>query len=312
MKLALHLSVIGCLWVIFAVSAIAQENPGESVEESAEISTEAYSDTYQEHFFEALKQKAIGNYDRAAQSLLACKELDAKDDVVDYELATVLFATGDYAAAYPYSVAAVAARPQNEWYLASFMAIGPKLGLTWDQLRSEIPFKDPTLRKNLVNYFVAQDDFRSAQEVLSTIEDRDFVLEIEREISLGLTAQEMGEDPEDPKPGPSPQKESPIQVLKTRLATLLDQGDFTALIKESAEALEQYPLQPYFYYVQGYAFNREARYDEALEALHTGLDYLVDDAVLGKNLYTELANAYTAKGNTSKANTYLRMIEKGN
>ena len=43
-------------------------------EPSADLFTEAYTDSFQETFFEALKQKGIENYDRARALLLKCKE----------------------------------------------------------------------------------------------------------------------------------------------------------------------------------------------------------------------------------------------
>ncbi|WP_103069003.1 tetratricopeptide repeat protein [Aquimarina sediminis] len=44
------------------------------------------SDEFQEHFFEALKQKAITNYDKAIESLEKCIEIDPKPDFLYFEL----------------------------------------------------------------------------------------------------------------------------------------------------------------------------------------------------------------------------------
>ena len=56
-------------------------------EESAEISLEAYTDTFQEKFFEALKEKGIENFDRASALLQECKQMQPDNPVVDHELA---------------------------------------------------------------------------------------------------------------------------------------------------------------------------------------------------------------------------------
>ena len=44
------------------------------------------SDEFQELFFEALKQKAIENYDRAVEALQKCIDLDDSQSVLYYEL----------------------------------------------------------------------------------------------------------------------------------------------------------------------------------------------------------------------------------
>ena len=45
-----------------------------------------YEDAYQEHFFEALKQKGIENYQRSADALLKCIKIDDSDPTLFFEL----------------------------------------------------------------------------------------------------------------------------------------------------------------------------------------------------------------------------------
>jgi hypothetical protein len=64
---------IGCLitgMLLIHGTLFAQDE-----EESAAVSLEAYTDEFQEHFFEALKQKGIENYDKAINELLVCRQL---------------------------------------------------------------------------------------------------------------------------------------------------------------------------------------------------------------------------------------------
>ena len=87
--------------------------------------------------------------------------------------------------------------------------------------------------------------------------------------------------------------------------------DFQGLQQLSQEALESYPAQAYFYYAQGYALNRTEQHEKAVETLEVGLDFLIDDASLEKNIYQELVDGYTALNNAVKANMYLRRIKPG-
>ena len=75
--------------------------------------------------------------------------------------------------------------------------------------------------------------------------------------------------------------------------------------------MENFPSQPFFYYANGTALNRSQEYNDAIEILETALDYLIDDIVLENKIYKELANAYTAINNTTKANMYLSKIKLG-
>jgi len=81
--------------------------------------------------------------------------------------------------------------------------------------------------------------------------------------------------------------------------------------QQSEEAIESYPSQPYFYYLNGHALNKSAKHKEAVEILEAALDYMLDDVSLLNNIYQELVDAHTALNNSSKANTYLRMIKPG-
>ena len=75
------------------------------------------SDAYQEHFFEALKQKGIENYDRAVQSLLKCKEIDDSDSALYFELGKNYNKLKNYGAAEEALKKAINKTPDNEWYL---------------------------------------------------------------------------------------------------------------------------------------------------------------------------------------------------
>ncbi len=91
----------------------------------------------------------------------------------------------------------------------------------------------------------------------------------------------------------------------------MSESDFGQALTVSQEALDSYPLQPYFYYAYGTALNNTANANKAIEVLESGLDYLLDDDELANKMYTELSKAYTSIGNTSKANEYLNKIKPG-
>ena len=74
-------------------------------------------DAFQEHFFEALKQKSIENYQRAVDALLKCEKLDDSKTVVYYELGKNYNKLKNFGAAENALKKAISKEPDNEWYL---------------------------------------------------------------------------------------------------------------------------------------------------------------------------------------------------
>ena len=75
--------------------------------------------------------------------------------------------------------------------------------------------------------------------------------------------------------------------------------------------MEEYPSQPFFYFINGHALNKSGKHKEAVEVLEAALDYLLEDVPMMNKIYQELVDAHTALNNSSEANMYLRMIKPG-
>lgn len=74
-------------------------------------------DEFQEHFFEALKQKGIENYERAVEALHKCLNLDSKKPVIYFELGKNYNKLKNYGAAEDNLKKAISMQPDNEWFL---------------------------------------------------------------------------------------------------------------------------------------------------------------------------------------------------
>ncbi|GAA4280158.1 tetratricopeptide repeat protein [Gaetbulibacter aestuarii] len=73
-------------------------------------------DAFQESFFEALKQRAIENYDKAIEALLKCEDIDRRSAVVYYELGLNYIQLMNFGAAEDALKKAVRLEPENKWY----------------------------------------------------------------------------------------------------------------------------------------------------------------------------------------------------
>ena len=79
------------------------------------------SDAFQEHFFEALKQKAIENYEKAIISLKACEKIQPKNPVVFFELGKNYKLLNDLDKAIDNFQKANRLEPNREWVLQALM-----------------------------------------------------------------------------------------------------------------------------------------------------------------------------------------------
>ncbi len=75
------------------------------------------TDEYQELFFEALKQKAIENYDRSVDALLKCIDIDDSKSVLYFELGKNYKHLKNFGEAEDAFKKAINKDPSNEWYL---------------------------------------------------------------------------------------------------------------------------------------------------------------------------------------------------
>ena len=75
------------------------------------------TDEYQELFFEALKQKAIENYDRSVETLLKCINIDDSQGVLYFELGKNYKQLKNFGEAEDALKKAISKEPDNEWYL---------------------------------------------------------------------------------------------------------------------------------------------------------------------------------------------------
>ncbi|WP_299533784.1 hypothetical protein [Ulvibacterium sp.] len=296
-------------FLLAPIQTYAQEDTIEA-EESAEVFLEEYSDTFQEKFFEALKQKGIENYDKAINLLLECRQMDTDAHVINHELAKVYLANKEYDLAQEHGTNALNAKPENLWYLDTLVNIVLKQGSSINTIKSNIPYANNALRENLALIYFKQKNFEDALDVLDEIRVSTFSEELRSKLKDSIEKQKLHKT-KAPKETTKTVVSDPLLDFKTQIENLIQSNDLLALEEMAKEALESYPLQPYFYYALAHALNKKGEHIRAAEELESALDYILDDVVLANKFYEELVIAYTALKDTSKANMYLRKIKPG-
>ncbi|MBW8199010.1 tetratricopeptide repeat protein [Flagellimonas abyssi] len=298
------------VWMVMGASFLVHyDTYAQEEQESADVYLEEYTDEFQENFFEALKQKGIQNYDRAVDLFLKCKQLEPNNSVVDYELAKAYMLDKKYVQAQEYAIEALLSEPTDYWYLDNLMTILEKQGSPIETIKQKIPYGNKKLQQNMAVSLFKMKKYGEASKVLDDIENSQLKSELNRKINDSLQ--------QDRKPEIAPVVESgtdlndPLAKLKAGMEQLIAASEFKKLLSDSQEALDAYPLQPYFYYAYGTGLNNTGNPNKGVEVLESGLDYLLEDDSLKNRIYRQLADAYSKIGNTQKANEYLNKINSG-
>jgi len=294
--------------------SMAQESPNViQEEESAEVFLEEYTDEFQNTFFEALKQKGIQNYDRAINLLLECKQLQPENTALDHELAKAYFLDKKYVPAQQYAIEALVADPGNYWFLDNLADISEKQGISIQSLENTIPYENEFLKANLAKRYFQKGNYQNAKDILSNLTMTQERLLFLQKVNDSLHQETIEQERvnTDGVEAPKESRKNPLEELRDTLEKLVLTNDFKTLENEAKKALENYPLQPDFYYFHGLAMIRMKKYQGGISILEEGLDYIFENDLLANSFYKELANGYNALGNSSKANTYLSKIKSG-
>lgn len=291
--------------------AFSQEEKPIDIEESAEVFLEDYTDEFQENFFEALKQKGIENYDKAINLLLKCKQLDIENKVVDYELSKAYFLNKEYVLAKEYALLALESEPENIWYSYSLVEVLVSMGISAKEIVEIVPNSNNQLMENLASIFFKRKQYEHALVVLKQLKNSSFSKDLTTKINDSLEKKKSKVNkPRNKNIESKEELVSELDGFTQKINQLMKSENMAALVTTSEEAIENYPVQPYFYYTNGYALNKMSKHTEAIDVLEAALDYLVNDISLANKIYTELSIAYNGINQPIKANKYLNKIKK--
>ncbi len=110
----------GFLFACSGVKSVARQEmnlTGEVEVDKKELRLEEQKQMeFQYLFMEALKEKALGNLQRAVQMLSGCLEIDPNSSAAMYELASLHAANNDFASASLLLEKAISINPENRWY----------------------------------------------------------------------------------------------------------------------------------------------------------------------------------------------------
>lgn len=312
----------------------------EDIASTEEMLVEQQSINFQTFFFEALAQKAIGNYDKAIYALEACHDIDKKDRAVLFELSKNYTYQFKYTEAEYYARMALEQESENIYMLRHLKDIKTKQndykGAIGVQKR--IIALNPEEEADLVILYIKSGEIDQAVNLLKK-------LDAENKIPEGLMALkesllQQGEPDSmssaqalDLSESQSPNEDMDRQLMASpasktetlleaferdrsymNLAPLLERElktkQFLDLLKHSEEGLSLFPAQPFVYLMKGTALIQLRKNSEAVEVLQEGMDYLVDDPEMEYRFLEQLSLGFKAMGDNKKATEYFNKAQE--
>jgi len=291
----------------------------EDVVSSEEMLIEQQQINFQTFFFEALQQKAIGNFDKAVYALEACNNIEKNNVAVLFELSKNYDLLIKYTEAEYYVLKGLEKEPMNLHMLRHLKEIKTKQNDYPGAIK--IQHKIVSLKAeeeaDLVILYIKSGEIDNAIDLLKKLDDLNKLPEGLEALKESLLQSETGPTEELSEKMIEQEPKRKVDHLKEEytlkkdyntLIMLLEQQwktkQFLELLKDSEEGLSLYPAQPLLYLMNGRALNSLRKHTDALGILEEGLDYIIDNDQLQSEFFKELSLCHKALGNNKLATEY--------
>ncbi len=292
----------------------------EDVASTEDMLIEQQNINFQTFFFESLKQKAIGNYDKAVYALETCNNIDSENVAVLYELSKNYVFLLKYSEAEYYILKGLEIEPSNLYMLKHLKEIKSNQNdyVGAINIQKKIIKIDSDEESELVILYIKSGEIENAIALLKK-------LDIKNKLPSDLKALKKSLIREEPKQEfqnsiviePIPKNKldnlkedyklkNDFNSLKLVLERELKTKQYLDLLKDSENAINLYPAQPIVYLMNGVALNNLRKYNEGIKILETGLEYLVDDNKLESQFMEQLSLSYKGLGENKKATSYYK------
>ncbi len=293
-----------------------EANRGQLQEEQREINFDTF-------FYEALQQKAIGNFDKAIYALEECQDIDGENIAVLFEFSKNYFELSKYTESEYYANKALEIQAKNLYILRHLKEINLRQSDFEGAIKAQMRIialrrdEEPEMiyifiqagkmdeAKDLLNNLISEnrlpDSYEAIKQSLLQGKPQTLTEPEERTVSPQSNLDKL-------KDGYNEKKDykSLIAVLDNELKT----RQFSLLLEDSRLALSLYPEQAYIYLIHGIALYNFRKYREAIKILDNGREWIADDPKLEAKFYENLSLAHKALGENVKATEYYNhMIE---
>ena len=277
---------------------------------------------FQTYFFEGLKQKAIKNYSKAIENLEKCYELDSTNVAVQFELSKNNLLLSNYFEAEIFIDKALENQENNIYLLQHKMTVFKNQRRFKEAIEIQkkvIKFR-PKDADKLVLLHIQNKEFDKAEKLIVQIERDALSTQRIKVFKRYLANRKIIKKPIE---GAIKLKSNAdLAILKKEFENSKDYKTLLKIIThevknnlfemvyiDSKIGLELFPAQPLLYKINGLALNRIGKYNEAIDVLTLGIDFVIDNNEMAAGFYDELSKSY--KG-LNKDDLALKFKQKAN
>jgi len=279
---------------------------------------------FQEHFFEALKQTATNNYTKAIESLENCYQIDSVNLAVEFELSKNYLSLKKYFEAQIFIDNALEKEPENRYLLKHKVSILKAQRNYNDaiEIQKQLVKIKPSAADELVLLYIQNREFENAEKLIAEIEEKALAsLRINRFKNYLINRKKVAKKKTNTTVKPIEnigieslrkqyQENKSYKTLLEILKYDIENSLFEMLHVDCENALELYPAQPLLYRLNGFALNKLKKYNEAIDVLTIGIDFVIDNIEMEVDFYNQLIISYEGLNNKKEALKFQQKVEQ--
>lgn len=271
---------------------------------------------FQEYFFEALSQKAIGKYQHALENLESCHQIMPNDVAVFFEFSKNYYQLNNTILAREYLQRALQKDSDNIWMLKHLVAIFVKERNFNEAIKAQkkVVEIDTKERVNLIRLFIQNNDTKNAISLMDVLEKEQVLPSNYKRYKASLknrTKSETLVNTQNNTDLESLKKQFTATKSYSLLKTILENPSNTLeqLLLYSSEGMILFPAQPFVYLSHAKALYANKQYTKAIETLNNGLDFVIETTV-EITFYKELMINHKKMGNKKEVEKLKLKLQK--
>lgn len=310
--------------ISFAQEYTLKETPEQKLNKK-ELKEEEQNHTFQKSFFEALHQKAREDYNKAIEALENCKAIYPDNEGLNFEFAKNYLLLKDYDNAIYFDEKVLEKKPENI-HVLEHLKKTYRLQHDYNQaivIQKKIIALNPKKESDLIYLYIGNRQKDKAKELflklekLARIDDRKAYY---KTVLFPNKNRQNNSAVKSVLTSSVPQKSTDNNVIETLrkqfkldksypiLKKLLSEENklnkFDLLAVDSKKGLALFPAQPFVYFMNGKALNQNNKFNDALQVLEAGLDFVIDDTNLQADFFEQMQKSYLGLGKNKEATKY--------
>ncbi len=227
-----------------------------------------------DYFYDAMTERLKENYSKSNKLFEQCLAIAPDNDAVLFKIAQNYFDLKDYDQSLTYLAKAQKLNPKNKWYQKLFI---------------EIKIKQQVNSKTLIKLIQDFEKKAGNPYVIRDLYNQLYTVNQSKNIKKNKPLKPAGSD---------------------NLEQLWQQKDYKTLIKKAETLLDTDPANAKAYLYMSKALTALKKYQEALDYLDMGMDFIESNSTVQKEYYRQYITIYAALNLPAKAKIYQQKLHK--